>query len=89
MNSDLRARFWIEFGLAAASAIAAVLTLIEKDWIEIVFRMDPDHHSGSLELGIAAALSAIAIAFVVVAPREWRASRDVASRLQELIPQSL
>lgn len=78
MDRDLRARLWMEFGLAAASAIAAVLTLVWSDWIEIVLRVDPDQHSGSLEFGIAAALFTIAVAFVLVARREWRASRDVA-----------
>jgi hypothetical protein len=72
MKDRLRTRFWVETGFAALSLIFAVLTLIWKDWIEIVFRIDPDQHSGSLEWMIAFAALAIAIVIGVVARAEWR-----------------
>src|SRR5713101_4167516 len=58
----LRSRFWAEIGLGLASALFAVLTLLWRDWVEIVFRVDPDHHSGSLEWTIVAA----AVAFTLI-----------------------
>jgi cobalamin biosynthesis protein CobD/CbiB len=67
-----RPRFWIETGLAALSALFCVLTLIWKDWVEIVFRFDPDHHSGSVEWMIAAGALVLAIVFGLLARAEYR-----------------
>ncbi|HEU5423584.1 MAG TPA: hypothetical protein VFU72_08600 [Nitrolancea sp.] len=72
MKERPRTRFWVEAGFATLSLIFAVLTLIWKDWIEIVFRIDPDNHSGSLEWLIAFAALAIAIIIAGVARAEWR-----------------
>jgi hypothetical protein len=69
---DVRKRFWIETGLAAASAVFAVLTLVWKEWIELIFRIDPDHGSGAAEWGIAFTALALAIVFAIVARIEWR-----------------
>lgn len=44
-------RFKVELGLAGLSSQLLVLTLAWRDWIEIVFRIDPDHGNGSLEWG--------------------------------------
>jgi hypothetical protein len=49
MRRHLTPIFWIEAILAAANALLLVLTLVWEDWIEIVFGIDPDNHSGSLE----------------------------------------
>jgi hypothetical protein len=68
----LRHRFWIEATMATVSGIFFLLTLFWKDWIEIVFGFDPDHHSGSLEWLIAAVSFAITIIFFVLARVEWR-----------------
>jgi len=72
MKERLRTRFWIEAGFATLSLLFAVLTLIWTDWIEIVFRIDPDNHSGSLEWLIAFGALAIAIIIAGVARYEWR-----------------
>jgi hypothetical protein len=72
MRERLRPRFWIESVLAAASLVFALLTLLWKDWIELVFRVDPDHHSGSLEMGIVLAAIAITVIFAILARVEWR-----------------
>jgi hypothetical protein len=72
MREHLRPRFWIESVLAAASLVFALLTLLWKDWIELVFRVDPDHHSGSLEMGIVLAAIAITVIFAILARVEWR-----------------
>src|SRR5436305_1168587 len=42
-------RFRVKFGLALFSAVAAVLTAVWSDWIELAFRWSPDHGSGSAE----------------------------------------
>jgi hypothetical protein len=39
------ARVWIESGLACLAAVLAATTLLFRDWIEIVFRVDPDRGS--------------------------------------------
>jgi hypothetical protein len=63
---------WIERGLAVGSGLLFVVTLISKEWIEIVFGVDPDKGSGALEWAISSALLAITIAFAVLARREQR-----------------
>jgi hypothetical protein len=71
----LRRRFWLEVTLAVASGLFLLLTLLWKDWIEIVFGIDPDNHSGSLEWLIVA-LSAIATLVAGGLARwEWRRQR--------------
>jgi hypothetical protein len=49
-----------------------VLTLFWRDWIEVVFGVDPDGRSGALEFVIAAALLLGAAASAVLARAEWR-----------------
>jgi len=68
----LSARFWVELGLGVASTVFALLTLAWKDWIEIVFKVDPDHHSGSLEWVIVAVAVAITVITFAAARIEWR-----------------
>ncbi len=63
---------WIERGLAVGGGLLFVVTLISKEWIEIVFGVDPDKGSGALEWAISFALLAITIAFAVLARREQR-----------------
>ena len=72
MRRHLRARFWVEAFLAAVSGVFLILTLLWKDWIEIVFGVDPDHHSGSVEWLIVAVSLAITVIFFVLARLEWR-----------------
>jgi hypothetical protein len=65
MSAASRARFWIEAALAALSGVLCVLTLVWRDWIEAVFRVDPDRQSGALEWLVVAALLALTAAFGV------------------------
>jgi hypothetical protein len=37
MDTRLRTRFWIEVGLGVASAVLLVLTLITREWVELIF----------------------------------------------------
>lgn len=70
MRSRLRGRFWIEAGLGALSSALFTLTLVLPDWIELVFGVDPDQHSGSLEWVITGVLGVMTVAAVVLARRE-------------------
>jgi hypothetical protein len=72
MQKHLRRRFWYEAGFAVAAGVLAVVTLFAKDWIETVFRIDPDHGNGSLEWVIVAALAVGSCVLSFVARAEWR-----------------
>jgi hypothetical protein len=67
-----RRRFWVEAGFGALSAILFVLTLFVPDWIEAVFRVDPDQRSGSVEWVIVAVLVVTTVVSSLLARREWR-----------------
>ena len=72
MKRHLTPPFWIELGLAGISAFLAIITLVWPDWIEIVFSIDPDQSSGSLERAIVGISFVLAVACVALAHREWR-----------------
>ena len=75
--TQLTRRFRIMAGLACASAVLALVTLLWKDWIEIVFGVDPDHRSGSAEWVIVGLSSAATVVFSSFARIEWRHMRGV------------
>jgi hypothetical protein len=70
-----RTRLRVEAVLASLSGFLLVLTLVVPDWIEVVFRVDPDAGSGELEWLIAGALAFGTVGFGLAARREWRLSR--------------
>lgn len=45
----LRKRFWIESIFALFSIISLLFTITQKDWVEIIFDIDPDQFNGSFE----------------------------------------
>jgi hypothetical protein len=63
---------WIERGLAVVSGLLFVVTLLWKEWIEIIFGVDPDSGSGALEWAISFGFLAITVAFTMLARREQR-----------------
>jgi len=75
MRRDVRVRFWVEAGLAGLSLALAVLTTFTREWIEIVFRVDPDGGSGALEWALVAALAAASVLSALLARGEWLRAR--------------
>jgi hypothetical protein len=72
MRRTVRARFWVEAALGSVTAILAVLTLVSREWIELLFRVDPDGGDGSLEWAIVGALLMATLVFAWLARAEWR-----------------
>ncbi len=77
--TELPRRFWVEFGLAVFSAFLLLVTLLWKDWIEIVFRVDPDHGNGSFEWLIVTVAILGTVTFSTLARLEWRRAQEVAA----------
>ena len=71
-----RIRFRIEVALAVLTAALALLTLISREWIELLFGVDPDNGSGALEWAIAIALALASVALALVA--RWDSKRHIA-----------
>jgi hypothetical protein len=71
-QTHLRFRFWLEMTAASCSTVLVLITLIWKDWIETVFRVDLDNGTGSLERFICTVLLTMAVTLFVTARCEWR-----------------
>ncbi len=79
MKSELRRRFWFETALAIVTCILFTITLVQRDWIEIVFGIDPDSHNGALEWLIIGTLLAVTLALSTLVSYEWRRARAAIS----------
>ena len=77
MSRELRTRFRLEVALLVVAMMLLVVTLIWRDWIEIVFGVDPDASSGSREWLIVAACGATSLVLLFLSSREWRRSPRV------------
>ncbi len=66
------ARYRIEFVLASISGVLFVLTLITREWIELVFGVEPDGGSGALEWFITLGFLFAAVALFLLARRDRR-----------------
>jgi hypothetical protein len=65
----------IETALSALFGVMAVVTAFWPDWIETVFRVDPDGGNGSAEWLFVAVLGVAAIVAFIAARRDYRAAR--------------
>jgi len=72
MKSTVRARFWLEVGLASVGGFLAVLTLLRRDWIERLTGIHADPHDGAFEWAVVAALCVVCVVAAFVARTEWR-----------------
>lgn len=79
MKRAMRFRFWLEICMATITGILFVVTLIWRDWIEIVFHVSPDNGSGSVEWLIVGVLLVVTITLSVLARYEWRRAQTTLS----------
>jgi hypothetical protein len=63
----------------AAGLVMLFVTLVWRDWIELVFGADPDGGSGSLEWALVAAAIAVAVTAAILARLEWLRLKAVTS----------
>ena len=71
----LRSRFWLENALAAAALILAIATVVQPEWVEVVFGIDPDASSGAFEWALTSIAAASALVAGWLARREWRRTK--------------
>ena len=69
-GGPMRKRFWFEVVTGGAGFVLFIVTLISREWIEIVFGVDPDGGSGVLEIVIALGVLAVAATSLVLARLE-------------------
>ena len=79
MRNALRRRFWLETDIVIITGVLFAITLIRNDWIEIVFRVDPDNNNGTFEWLIVGALLLVTITLFILASYEWRRARAAIS----------
>jgi hypothetical protein len=79
MKPAMRFRFWLETGMATITGVLFVVTLVWRDWIEIVFHVSPDNGSGSFEWLIVGVLLVVTITLSVLARYEWHRARSAMS----------
>ncbi|MBB4984807.1 MULTISPECIES: ABC transporter permease [Streptomyces] len=77
MMRNVRLRGRIEAIAASLSGLLFLLTLIWPAWIEGVFGVDPDQHSGALEAVVVGVALVATITFSLLARAEFRRARAV------------
>ena len=71
MRRDLPTRFWLEAICAALGAGLFILTLITREWFELLTGLDPDGGSGTLEIALALGLLAVAAVSALAARHHY------------------
>jgi hypothetical protein len=62
----------VESAAAALTAVLLVLTLVQSDWLEVAFHIDPDRGSGAAEWAVVCACLATTLVASILAGQEWR-----------------
>jgi uncharacterized membrane protein HdeD (DUF308 family) len=73
MSKARRRLIAMEAGLAGLAGILAIISIFWRDWLEVVFHWDPDHHNGSAELLIIVGLAVLSLLLGIVA--RWHTVR--------------
>jgi hypothetical protein len=71
VDRDLPTRFWIEAVVAGLGLALFLLTLITREWFEMLTGLEPDGGSGALEFALALGLLAVAAASAFLARRTY------------------
>jgi hypothetical protein len=71
MHRDLPTRFWFQTALAVVGTALFLLTIVTREWFELLTGIDPDGGSGALEFGLAFALLALAAVSAFTARRSY------------------
>ncbi|MFE2210799.1 ABC transporter permease [Streptomyces canus] len=79
MTRNMRLRGRIEAVAAGLCGLLFLVTLIWPDWIEEVFGVDPDQHSGALEWAIVALALCATLTFSLLARGEYRRARTLST----------
>lgn len=72
MKKQVRWPFWFEASVASITGILFVITLVWRDWAEVIFHIDPDQGNGSFEWLIVGGLLVVTLILFVLAGYEWR-----------------
>ena len=64
-------RVWIEAGLGLATGLLSLLTLLWRDWIELILKVHPDLGNGSVEWAIVGGLATVSVTLLTVARAHW------------------
>jgi hypothetical protein len=65
----------METAVTSCAGGLGILTMFWHDWIEALTGWDPDHHNGSVEWLIVAALLVVAAVLGALTRREWKLQR--------------
>ncbi|MCU1345294.1 MAG: transporter permease, partial [Acidimicrobiia bacterium] len=74
-NTGVSPRVWLEAVGAAVTGTLLLLTMVWREWIEVVFRVDLDHGSGSLEWAFVVATGVTTVVLASLAGCEWHRAR--------------
>ena len=72
MKKQVRWSFWLEMSLASITGVLFVITLVWRDWAEVIFHIDPDQGNGSFEWLIVGGLLVVTLGLFALAGYEWR-----------------
>jgi hypothetical protein len=72
MKERIRMRPLMESALALMAFGLGIISMIWRDWIEAIFGIDADRHSGVLEWAVVAGLFVFSFLIGLLASKEWR-----------------